>query len=157
MSSAHNRILSRPLHHFFQLAPAGFDEMFADSALLQAVRLGELAHRLAVSSRAQTEHQLFPHRFAKRLAPVKHLVAAQPHFLVVRAPHSRPLDRHLLAHHHAEAPLLTPPVGPPIRLRLAALPHHFPHLFLHQQLHQLQPGLANQCAYALTQPAHHLG
>src|SRR6202044_830749 len=72
-------------------------------------------------------------------------------------PHSRPLDRHLLAHHHAVALLATPPIGQPFRLPLAALANQFPDFFPHQQIHQLQAGLTDQFAHALTQPAHHLG
>ena len=57
--------------------------------LLQAVCLGELAHCPAIGSGAQTEHQFLPHRFGQRLAAVKHLVAAQPYFLVVGRAHAR--------------------------------------------------------------------
>jgi hypothetical protein len=42
-------------------------------------------------------------------------------------------------------------------LPLASLTNKFANLLLHQHLHQLQAGLANQFAYALSQPAHHLG
>ena len=130
--------------------------MLADRALLQTVRFGELTNRLAVFPRAQPEHQLLPHGFRQRLAAMEHLVAAQPHFLVLRRPHARPLDRHLLPHHHAVAALATPPIGRPFRLPLTALADQFPDFFLHQQIHQLQAGLTNQFAHALTQPAHHL-
>jgi hypothetical protein len=88
---------------------------------------------------------------------MKHLVAAQPHFLVVSCPHARPLDRHLLPHHHAVAALAAPPVRGPFRLPLAALARQFSNLLPHQQIHQLQAGLSNQLAGALTQPAHDLG
>src|SRR5437870_678075 len=131
--------------------------MLADRALLQSVGFAELAHRLAVFPRAQAEHQLLPHGFGQRLAAVEHFVAAQPHFLVVGRPHARPLDRYLLAHHHAVAALATPPAGRPFRLPLAALTSQFPNFFLHQQIHQLQAGLTNQLTHAFTQPAHHLG
>src|SRR5450432_1826079 len=131
--------------------------MFADGAFLQAVRLSELAHRLAIFPRAQPEHQFLPHRFRQRLTAMKHLIGAQPNFFLVGRPHTRPVNRHLLAHYHAIASLLAPTVGRPIRLRLAAFPNQIPHLFLHQQLHQLQACLANQCADTLAQPTHHLG
>src|SRR5437870_6281978 len=131
--------------------------MLADRALLQSVGFAELAHRLAVFPRAQAEHQLLPHGFGQRLTAVEHFVAAQPHFLVVGRPHARPLDRYLLAHHHAVAALATPTAGRPFRLPLAALTSQFPNSFLHQQIHQLQAGLTNQLTHAFTQPAHHLG
>jgi len=88
---------------------------------------------------------------------VKHLVAAQPHFLVVGGTHARPVDWNLLPHHHAVASLLAPPAGRPVRLRLAALPHQFPDFLFHQQFHQLQASLADQLAHSLAQPAHQLG
>ena len=154
---AQPRLVQPTLHHVLQLRPARLDEMFADRALLQTVRFGELAHCLAVFPRAQTEHQLLPHGFRQRLAAMEHLVAAQPHFLVLGRPHARPLDRHLLPHHDAVAALATPAVGRPFRLPLAALADQFPDFFLHQQIHQLQAGLTNQFAHALSQPAHHLG
>src|SRR5216684_3979005 len=88
---------------------------------------------------------------------MEHFVAAQPYFLVVGCSYPRPLDRHLLPHHHAVAALATPPTGRPFRLPLAALAGQFPNFFLHQQIHQLQASLTNQFTHALTQPAHHLG
>src|SRR6266705_4741494 len=88
---------------------------------------------------------------------MEHFVAAQPYFLVVGCSYPRPLDRHLLPHHHAVAALTTPPTGRPFRLPLAALTGQFPNFFLHQQIHQLQASLTNQFTHALTQPAHHLG
>src|SRR5712692_1777159 len=131
--------------------------MLADRALLQSVCFAELAHRLAVFPRAQAEHQLLPHRLGQRLAAVEHLIAAQPHFLVVARPHARPFDRHLLAHHHAVAALAAPPAGCPFRLPPAPLADHFANFLLHQQIHQLQAGLTNQFTHPFTQPAHHLG
>src|SRR5713101_3081857 len=72
---------------------------------------------------------------------MEHLIAAQPHFFVVSRSHSRPLDRHLLPHHHTVAALAAPPVGLPFRLLLAALADQFSNFFLHHQIHQLQAGL----------------
>src|SRR6185503_13254469 len=64
ISNAHIRVLSnRRSSHVLQLRPARLDEMFADYALLQPIRLGELAHSFAVFPRAQSEHQLLPHCF----------------------------------------------------------------------------------------------
>src|ERR1700724_2695267 len=73
----------------------------------QSVGFAELPDGLAVFSRAQAEHQLLPQRFGQRLAAMEHFVAAQPHFPVVRGPHTRSLNRNLLAHHHAVAALAT--------------------------------------------------
>src|ERR1022692_3373878 len=131
--------------------------MFADRALLQTVRFGELPNGLPVFPRAQAEHQLLPDRFRQRFAPMEHLIAAQPYLLVIRRAHAGPLQWHLLPHHHAVAPLATPPIGRPFRLALAALADQFPDFFLHQQIHQLQAGLTNELAHAFAQPAHHLG
>src|ERR1035438_6799730 len=47
--------------------PARLDEMFADRALLQTVRFGELPNGLPVFPRAQAQHQLLPDRFRQRL------------------------------------------------------------------------------------------
>src|ERR1039457_6482745 len=44
------------LHHVLQLRPARLDEMFADRALFQTVRLGELPNGLPVFPRAPAEH-----------------------------------------------------------------------------------------------------
>src|SRR3954451_18954327 len=72
-------LLQPPLHQFLQLGPARFDEVFADRALLQAVRFAELPHRLAIFPRAQTGHEFLPYRLRQRLPAMEHLVAAQPH------------------------------------------------------------------------------
>src|ERR1039457_5175361 len=154
---AQPHLVQPSLHHVLQLRPARLDEVFTDCALLQPVCFGELAHRLAVLPCAQPEHQLLPHGLGQRLAAVEHFVAAQPHFLVLGGPHAWPLDRNLLAHHHAVAALTTPPAGRPVRLPLAARAGQCPDFFLHQQIHQLQAGLTNQFTHAFTQPAHHLG
>src|SRR4051812_24985136 len=78
ISSAHSRVLSsRRSIMSFKFRPASLDEMLADRALLQTVRFAELAHGLAVSSRAQAEHQLLPNCFRQRFAAMEHLVAAQ--------------------------------------------------------------------------------
>src|ERR1017187_7265055 len=127
------------------------------TALFSSPYASELAHRLAVLPCAQPEHQLLPHGLGQRLAAVEHFVAGQPHFLVLGGPHAWPLDRNLLAHHHAVAALTTPPAGRPVRLPLAARAGQCPDFFLHQQIHQLQAGLTNQFTHAFTQPAHHLG
>ena len=52
ISNAQLQLVHPPFHHFFQLRPAGFDEVFADGALLQAICLAELSHRLTVFPRA---------------------------------------------------------------------------------------------------------
>src|ERR1700722_20225915 len=88
---------------------------------------------------------------------MEHLVAAQPHFLVVGCPHTRSLDRHLLPHHHAIAALAAPAVSCPFRLLLVALTSQFPDFFLHHQFHQLQASLTCQRTHALTQPARQPG
>ena len=49
-------LVQAPFHQLLQLRPAGFYEMLAHRALLQAVGFGELAHRLAVLARAQAQH-----------------------------------------------------------------------------------------------------
>jgi hypothetical protein len=81
---------------------------------------------------------------------MEHLITAQSHLFVLGGSHTRPLDRHLLAHHHAVASFLTPSVGRPLRLRPTALTRHFPDFLVHQQAHQLQSSLANQFAHALS-------
>src|SRR4030088_402509 len=105
--------------------------MFADRALLQAVRLGELANGLAVFPRAQAEHQLLPNGFRQRLAAVEHFVAAQPHFLVIRRSPARPLNRPLLPHTPAVPALAPPPIGRSFPLPLAALADQASDLLLH--------------------------
>jgi hypothetical protein len=131
--------------------------MFADRALSQTVRFAELANRRAVFPRAQSEHQLLPDRFRQRFAAMEHLIAAESNLGVFSGPHTGPLHRYLLAHHDAVALLATPPVGRPFRLWLAALADQLADFFLHQQFHQLQAGLTNQFADALSQPTYHLG
>jgi transposase len=154
---AQRHLVQAALHQSLQLRPAGFDEMFADRALLQPIGFGKLTHRFAVFPCAQPEHQLLPHRFGQRFAAVKQFVAAQSNFLVVGGPHARPPDRSLLAHHHAVALLTAPPAGGPLRLPLATLPGQLPDFLLHQKLHHLQAGLTDQFTHTLSQPAHHLG
>ena len=66
-------------------------------------------------------------------------------------------NRQLLSHHDAEAALAAPPVSLALSLRLIALAHQLADFFFHHQSDQLHPGLANQFAYALAQPAHRLG
>src|SRR5262245_15946779 len=88
---------------------------------------------------------------------MEHLITAEPHFLVIRGPHARPLHRYLLAHDYAVATLRPPPIRGPVCLLLAALTNQIPNLVLHQQFHQLQARLPNQFAHAFSEPAHHLG
>jgi hypothetical protein len=80
-------------------------------------------------------------------------VTAQPYFPVIRAPHAWPLDRRLLAHHHAVAAPVSPSVRLTIGLRLIAFAHQIADLFFHQQADQRQAGLPDQLAYALLPPA----
>ena len=56
---AQAQLVQPPLHHLLQLRLAGFDEMFADRALLQPVCLAELPNRLTVLPR------LFPQFYSE--------------------------------------------------------------------------------------------
>src|SRR3954454_2277978 len=116
-------LLQPPLHQSLQLGPARFDEVFADRALLQAVRLAELPHRLAIFPRAQTEHEFLPYRLRQRLPAMEHLVAAQPDLPIFGRTNSRPLDGYFLSHHDAVPALCAPPLGGPLRQRPVALTH----------------------------------
>src|SRR3982750_3064046 len=126
MSSAQNRSFSSRRSISLQLPPAGFDEVLAHRALLQPVRFGELTHSPAIIARAQAQHQLLPHCLGQRFAAMKQFVAAESDFAVLRSSPAGPLYRHLLAHHHAVAPLLAPAVRLALRVRLAPLAPQFP-------------------------------
>src|SRR3954469_17374273 len=130
-------LLQPPLHQFLQLGPARFDEVFADRALLQAVRLAELPHRLAIFPRAQTEHEFLPYRLRQGLPAMADLVADQPDLPILGRTNSRPLDGHFLSHHDAVPALCAPPLGGPLRQRPVALTYQMPDFFFHQQLDHL--------------------
>src|SRR5215207_5119068 len=88
---------------------------------------------------------------------MKQLVAAETNFTIFDGPHARPLDRHLLAHDDAKAPLLTPAVRLSVGLSLAAFARQRANFLFHYEPDDLQAGLADELAHPLPQAAEHLG
>src|SRR5579862_2119700 len=87
--------------------------MLTDGRFLDAVRLLQFLHHLAVAACRQTMDHLLPDRVLHERGLLQQLVAAQRNFPLSGVPHSRPLQGDLLSTDDAIARFAAPAhVGP---------------------------------------------
>src|SRR6202049_5216537 len=98
----------------------GFDEVLAHRRLLDSIGGLKVLHHRAVVACRKAPHHLVPDALLQRPVTLKQFVAPQALFAIVAAAQSRPLDRYLLAIHHAVAVFLAPAMRAALLVLLVA-------------------------------------